>query len=253
MRVFAIVHGLVALAWLVPTVLLADAAGAGPLGMVFVPVPGGSFEIGCGSWQSRCFDNEKPAHTQEVEPFLIGKYEVTQGQWQAVMGSNPSRFSACGAECPVESVSWADVQTFIEKLNARGEGSYRLPTEVEWEYACRSGGKPEKYCGGDEAGRVSWGEGSAGKTTHPVGGKAPNGLGIHDMSGNVFEWTCSDGGKYDDDGKNHTKCSAGGAARVIRGGGVFSAPTFVRTTYRISYDPGHQFGGIGFRLVRETP
>ncbi|MBF0584821.1 MAG: SUMF1/EgtB/PvdO family nonheme iron enzyme [Magnetococcales bacterium] len=220
--------------------------------MEFVSVPGGTFEMGCGSWQSDCSDNEKPVQTVTVGSFEIGKYDVTQGQWRTVMGSNPSNFTSCGDNCPVEQVSWDDVQKFIQKMNARGQGKYRLPTEAEWEYACRSGGRPEKYCGGNDIGRLAWYTGNSGNKTHPVGQKAANGLGIYDMSGNVWEWTCSDWGKYDDGGKNHAKCSGGGSLRVDRGGSWDVNPARVRSASRNYYGPGNRNFILGFRLARTS-
>ena len=232
----------------------------GPLTKIeFVHVPGGTFEMGCGSWQSDCGDDEKPPHTVMVGSFEIGKHEVTQGQWKAVMESNPSEFSSCGNDCPVENVSWDDVQEFIQKLNARGQGKYRLPTEAEWEYACRSGGKPEKYCGGNDFDRLAWHNGNSGsppllsRQTHPVGLKSVNGLGIYDMSGNVYEWTCSDYGKYDDGGKNHAKCSSGGSYRVVRGGSWYNAPAGARSAIRYGIDLGRRRGNLGLRLARTNP
>ena len=194
-----------------------------------------------------------------VGSFEIGKHEVTQGQWKAVMESNPSEFSSCGNDCPVENVSWDDVQEFIQKLNARGQGKYRLPTEAEWEYACRSGGKPEKYCGGNDIDRLAWHDGNSGsppllsRQTHPVGLKSVNGLGIYDMSGNVYEWTCSDYGKYDDGGKNHAKCSSGGSYRVVRGGSWYNAPAGARSAIRYGIDLGRRRGNLGLRLARTNP
>lgn len=219
----------------------------------FVPVPGGTFEMGCGSWQSDCDTDEKPPQTVTVAPFEMGQYEVTQGQWKAVMGSNPSHFSSCGDNCPVEKVSWDDVQAFIQKLNALGQGTYRLPTEVEWEYACRSGGKPEKFCGGNDINGLAWYTGNSENKTHPVGQKIPNGLGIYDMSGNVWEWTCSDSGSYGDGKKNHAKCSTGGSLRVGRGGGWGSIPDSTRSALRNGNDPGDRYNNLGFRLARTSP
>ena len=226
-------------------------APGGTLGGEFVQVPGGTFEMGCGAWQSDCEETEKPAQTITVGGFEIGKYEVTQGQWKAVMGSNPSRFSACGDNCPVEQVTWNEVQEFIKKLNAKGQGKYRLPTEAEWEYACRSGGKPEKYCGGDNLDQVAWYKGNATSTTHPVGQKTPNGLGIYDMSGNVWEWTCSEYGQYGQ-GKDHTQCSKDGPHWVFRGGSWNHYEEENRSTLRQEGSPNISFSFRGFRLVR-TP
>jgi len=134
--------------------------------------------------------------------FSLGKYEVTQGLWQAVMGSNPSEFTACGEDCPVEKVSWNDVHTFLTRLNQLTGKHYRLPTEKEWEQACGSG----EYCGGDNPDVVAWHLGNSNATTHKVGLKQPNAKGLYDMSGNVWEWMedCYD-----------RNCNTG---RVLRGG-----------------------------------
>ncbi|MEO5331509.1 MAG: SUMF1/EgtB/PvdO family nonheme iron enzyme [Magnetococcus sp. YQC-5] len=227
------------------------AEGVVPVGE-FVTVPGGSFEMGCGPWQSDCEAWEKSEHTVTVEGFEIGQYEVTQGQWKSVMGANPSHFSSCGDLCPVEQVSWEDVQKFIKKLNGLGQGSYRMPTEAEWEFACRSGGRPEKYCGGDDLDPVAWHKGNSGKKTHPVGQKSPNGLGIFDMSGNVWEWVCSDYGLYDDQARHYGKCSIGGVKRVLRGGGWDDGLVGARSTERGSIAPGFKDVSLGIRLVRES-
>lgn len=222
-------------------------------GMQFVSVPGGSFEIGCGSWQSDCFDDEQPSVAGvQIAAFEMGKYEVTQGQWKMVMGSNPSRFHLCGDDCPVEQVSWDDIQVFIHALNGKGHGTFRLPTEAEWEYACRSGGKRERYCGGNDVGAEAWYDKNSGSVTHPVGTKAANGLGLYDMSGNVWEWTCSESGNYNDGHNNYTRCNdKDGAQRVIRGGAWRYIPSDVRSTGRDNFHPNRHYGDLGFRLVRE--
>ena len=151
-------------------------AEAAVAGMEFVRVPAGAFLMG--STSEEADDDERPLTRVRISRwFELGKHEVTQPEWETVMGSNPSRFDQCGGDCPVEQVSWDDVQEFIGKLNAAvGEVRYRLPTEAEWEYAARVG------TGGDR-----YGEGFDG-STHPVGQKAPNAFGLHDMLGNVWEW-----------------------------------------------------------------
>jgi len=223
-------------------------------GMEFVWVPGGCYEMGCGSWTSDCDNDEKPAHEVCLDGFWMGKYEVTQGQWKKIMGSNPSRFTK-GDNYPVEKVSWNDAKEFITKLNARSSaGQYRLPTEAEWEYACRSGGKGEKYSGGGDVDRVAWYRSNSGNSTHSVGRKASNGLGIHDMSGNVWEW-CEDvydSNAYSKHGRKNPVVSSGGSYRVGRGGGWSSGPGDVRCAYRNRGAPGFRNGGVGFRLLR-TP
>ena len=195
-------------------------------GMEFVWVPGGSFEMGCGPWTSDCYDDEKPVKSVQFSGFWLGKFEVTQGQWQRVMGSNPSH-SKKGDNYPVENVSWDDAKAFISKLNAQGSAKFRLPTEAEWEYAARSGGKPEKYAGGDLLGRVAWYDGNSDQSTHSVGTKAPNGLGLYDMSGNVWEW-CEDG-CYP---ASQDTAAAAGRYHLVRGGGWLSTQRHVRTTCR---------------------
>jgi formylglycine-generating enzyme required for sulfatase activity len=162
-------------------------------GMEFVWVPGGCYEMGCGNWTSDCAPDEKPVHEVCVDGFWMGKTEVTQGQWNKVMGNNPSYFKGKGGNYPVEQVGWTDGKRFAKKLTAMNNGTFefRFPTEAEWEYACRSGGKPEKYAGGSDLDQVAWYQGNSNHSTHAVATKAPNGLGLYDMSGNVFEW-CED-------------------------------------------------------------
>jgi formylglycine-generating enzyme required for sulfatase activity len=197
--------------------------------------------------------DERPVHKVCLEGFWLGKYEVTQDQWRRVMGGNPSRFKK-GDDHPVEQVSWKDAQAFIAKLNARGEGGVRLPSESQWEYACRGGGREETYCGGEDLDRLAWYGGNSGGTTHAVGGKAANALGLYDMSGNVYEWVqdC-----YQD---SYAGAPADGSAReagdcgrrVVRGGGWDYVPRYLRSADRFGDFPGDAFVYQGFRLAR-TP
>jgi hypothetical protein len=168
--------------------------------------------------------------------FYIGKYEVTQAQYQAIMGVNPSEFK--GSNHPVETVSWNDAQEFITRLKARTGRNYRLPTEAEWEYAAREGKNNSNYMysGSDGIGAVAWYTDNSGSTTHPVGQKLPNALGIYDMSGNVWEW-CQD--CYD------SSCSS----RVIRGGGWRSNESGCRVSYRNNSSPGNRYRNLGFRVA----
>ncbi len=212
-----------------------------------IAVRGGCYQMGSPSSESGR-DSDEKQHRVCVEDFSIGKYEVTQAEWQAVMGSNPSRFK--GDRNPVEKVSWNDVQDYLRKLNAKTGKTYRLPTEAEWEYACRSGGKNQKYCGGHDVDRVTWYGSNSGGETRPTGGKQANGLGLHDMSGNVWEWTCS---KYDNDyGGDESRCAApqNGDECVTRGGSWGSKPEGARSASRYWYHPGNQTYGLGFRLSR---
>ncbi len=225
-------------------------------GMEFVWVEGGTYQMGCGSMD--CPPNEAPEHAVTVSGFWIEKYTVTQGQWQKVMGNNPSGFKK-GDNYPVETVSWDDAKEFIQKLNGKSGYSFRLPTEAEWEYAARSGGKTEKYAGGNDPDAVAWYSANSGKSTHPVGTKAPNGLGIYDMSGNVWQW-CED--IYDMDAykkhqRNNPVTNSGGSSRVLRGGSWSRDATWVRCTFRGQWEPAsHGYGGrlggtgLGLRLVR---
>ena len=217
-------------------------------GMVFVK--GGCYQMGdtFGDGGS----DEKPVHEVCVDDFYIGKYEVTQDQWRKVMGNNPSNFSSCGGNCPVEQVSWNDVQDFIRQLNSQTGKAYRLPTEAEWEYAARSGGKSEKYSGGNDIDSVAWYGSNSGSKTHPVGQKRANGLGIYDMSGNVWEWVqdiFSDSA-YRSHSKNNPIYTGSGARRVLRGGSWGSDPRYVRAALRGRDTPDVRRSVLGFRLAR---
>ncbi|MBF0419481.1 MAG: SUMF1/EgtB/PvdO family nonheme iron enzyme [Magnetococcales bacterium] len=222
----------------------------------FVKVPGGTFQMGCGSWQSNCSEDEKPVHDVKVGTFEIGKYEVTQGQWKDVMGSYPSNFSSCGSNCPVENVSWGNARDFIGKLNSRSDGcTYRLPTEAEWEYACRSGGKNEKYCGGGNLDQLAWYDNNSGGKTHPVGQKTANGLGIYDMSGNVWEWVSDwyDEKFYANSPRDNPQGPSLGSGGVRRGGSWDGNAAGVRSAYRLGDVPGGRNRAVGFRLSRICP
>lgn len=168
--------------------------------------------------------------------FELGKYEVTQAQWHAVMGTNPSKFSQCGDHCPVEQVSFNDVQLFIKTINAQTGEKYRLPSEAEWEYACR-GGSEEKFCGGDNLDDVAWFSGNSEKMTHPVGQKQANAYDLYDMSGNVWEWMsdCWEDGCGD---------------RTIRGGAWGNPPKLVQVDFRAHNRAGSRESSYGFRLAR---
>jgi formylglycine-generating enzyme required for sulfatase activity len=217
--------------------------------MVFVE--GGTFTMGCASEQGEdCFDDEKPAHQVTLSNYYIGKYEVTQAQWKAVMGNNPSYFSGCD-NCPVEQVSWDDVQEFIRKLNAKTGKNYRLPTEAEWEYAARGGNRSQgyKYSGSNSVGNVAWYDDNSGYKTHPVGTKQANELGIYDMNGNVWEW-CQDWyDNYNSGSQTNPNGASSGSYRVSRGGSWFGNARYVRVSDRGNGTPGFRFNFLGFRLA----
>jgi len=224
-------------------------------GMEFVFVKGGCFEMGDTFGDG--YSYEKPVHDVCVSDFYMGKYEVTQGQWEVIMGDNPSYFKNCGDNCPVENVSWNDVQEFIERLNSKTGKKYRLPTEAEWEYAARSGGKREKYAGTNsdaDLGSYAWYIMNSGSKTHPVGQKQPNGLGLYDMSGNVWEWVSDryDQNYYKNSPRNNPKGPSSGSYRVLRGGSWSGVPNAIRASYRFDINPSTRNYNYGFRLLR-TP
>ncbi len=217
-----------------------------------VYVQGGTFTMGATSEQgSDAESDEKPAHSVTVGDFYIGKYEVTQAQWTAVMGGNPSYFK--GDNLPVENVSWDDAQEFIRKLNKLTNRTYRLPTEAEWEYAARGGNKSKgyKYSGSNTLGNVAWYYDNSGEQTHPVGTKSPNELGIYDMSGNVLEW-CSDrygSSYYDRSPSSDPQGPSLVSHRVLRGGSWYYYSRYCRVSFRTSTYPGSGYYDLGFRLV----
>ncbi len=226
------------------------------LGMEFVFVKAGSFEMGDTFGDSD--SDEKPVHKVFLDDFWIGKYQVTQDQWKKVMGNNPSYFylgyfSLERNDYPVENISWEDTQDYIRRINQKTDKSYRLPTEAEWEYAARSGGKKEKWAGTSsqhEIGEYVWYSGNSGNQTHPVGQKKPNSLGLYDMSGNVNEWVLDLYDKdYDRNSPMNNPCSGHGSNRVIRGGSFYSGLRDLRTTSRSSNFPKGALISTGFRLV----
>ncbi len=220
--------------------------------MEFIFVKGGCYKMGdiFGDGNS----DEKPVHEVCVSDFYMGKYLVTQGQWKDIMGYDPSLFSSCGENCPVENVSWSDTQVFIGKLNGKTGKNYRLPTEAEWEYAARSGGRQEKWAGTSselELQQYAWYDRNSGDKTHPVGQKKPNGLGLYDMSGNVWEW-CQDwfdDSYYRDGPRNNPTGPGSGQDKMLRGGSWFNGRNYVRAETRFGFDPASPYILGGFRLV----
>ena len=215
-----------------------------------VEVKGGTFTMGATEEQgSYVKSEEKPAHQVTLSSYMIGKTEVTQELWEAVMGSNPSYFK--GSNLPVEQVSWEDCQTFIRKLNALTGKNFRLPTEAEWEFAVRGGNKSRgyKYSGSNTLSNVAWYDDNSSYKTHPVATKAPNELGIYDMSGNVWE-LCSDwfdsyssSSHYNPTGLNR------GSVLVHRGGSWINDAGYCRVSNRGFYHPARRSSGLGLRLA----
>jgi formylglycine-generating enzyme required for sulfatase activity len=242
-----------------------------------VSLPAGQFLMGSPDSDPDASDSEKPQHQVKVNSFAIGKYPVTQAQYEAVMGTNPSYFKN-NPQNPVESVSWEDAQAFCQKLSQITGKTYRLPTEAEWEYACRAGTTTRFYFGDDASklGDYGWYGNNSGKQvidtariwqevgtdvnkyvkrliansnqTHPVGQKKPNAWGLYDMSGNVWEW-CEDNWRY-----SYKNAPSDGSAwltngnnHILRGGSLLSLPWACRSAYRGSYDKLVSFSG--FRVV----
>jgi formylglycine-generating enzyme required for sulfatase activity len=218
-----------------------------------VYVRGGTFTMGCTAEQGTdCYDDEKPAHEVTVSDFYIGKYEVTQAEWKAVMGSNPSNFK--GDNLPVEKVSWNDAQEFIRKLNTTTGKNYRLPTEAEWEYAARGGSQSRgfKYSGSNNIDDVAWYEENSGDKTHPVGTKPANELGIYDMTGNVWEWVNDRYGGYSSGSQTNPVGPSSGSYRVLRGGSWDFGARSARVSFCNRREPGHRSGSLGFRLASSS-
>jgi formylglycine-generating enzyme required for sulfatase activity len=232
------------------------------IGMEFVliPVPAEPFKMGSDDSDADADRDEKDMHPVHLtRPFYLGKYEVTQAQWEAVMGNNPSTFKG-DSNRPVENVSWDDVQEFIRRLNSREGGAmYRLPTEAEWEYTARAG-TTTRWSFGDEArqlGRYAWYDGNAGGQTHPVGQLQPNPWGLYDMHGNVWEWVQD---WYDSEEfrrRSRTGITvvdpvgpSSGSRRVNRGGCWINPARFCRTADRYHGTPGERRPDLGLRLLR---
>ena len=215
-----------------------------------VKVEAGSFNMGATPEMENPYDSEKPVHRVTLtNNYYIGKYEVTQALWQAVMGSNPSGFK--GDNLPVEEVSWNECQDFISKLNAMTGKRFRLPTEAEWEYAARDGNKSRgyQYSGSNTLGDVAWYSGNSSSRTHAVGTKQPNELGIYDMAGNVWEW-CQDWyGSYSSSPQTNPTGAVYELYPVYRGGSWNSSARDCRTSYREYFTPVFRNIDLGLRLV----
>lgn len=221
-----------------------------------VVIPKGGFTMGSPSAEAGRSDDEGPLHqVKSKRAFAMSKTEVTQAQWAALMGNNPSNFSNCGSDCPVEKVSWNDAHEYLSRLNAKTGKHYRLPSEAEWEYACRAGGEQTTYCGSENVDSGAWYYANSNKTTHPVAGKQANAWGLHDMSGNVFEWVEDcwnanyEGAPTDGSAWTSGDCSL----RVLRGGSWFSEPALTRSAKRLRLPADDRNGIAGFRIVISLP
>ncbi|MGE0821566.1 MAG: SUMF1/EgtB/PvdO family nonheme iron enzyme [Candidatus Binatia bacterium] len=246
------------------------------IGMEFVLIPAGEFLMGA---DNRASDEKPVRRVQITKPFYLGKYPVTQEQWQKVVGNNPSRFTG-DLKRPVENVSWGDIQVFLQKLNAlkgkvynfgnvpqeqwqvflqkmksSGGGRYRLPTEAEWEYACRAGSTGD-YCFGNEVSQLreyAWYDENSGGTTHPVGQLKPNAWGLYDMHGNVWEWVqdwyAEDYYRQRPDPDVDPQGPYSGVLRVLRGGSYLSNQGYARCACRRWYSPPYAADDGGVRVV----
>ena len=222
------------------------------LGMEFVLIPAGAFTMGTTDGHP----DEQPVHTVRIsQPFYLGKYEVTQAQWEAVMGHNPSTFRG-HPKFPVEQVSWEDVQEFLHRLNTEeGSTQYRLPTEAEWEYAARAG-TTTAYGFGSDMSRLdeyAWYGGNSAHKSHPVGQLKPNAWGLHDMHGNVWEWVQDWYETYPAGTVTDPQGPVSGASRAFRGGGQSNVAWRCRLSSRGHGPPDSRLDAVGVRVLRAAP
>jgi len=254
-------------------------AGATPTG--FVRVNGGTFMMGSPENEEGRYDNEGPQHQVTVSTFYMGRYEVTQKEYQEVMGKNPSIFKVGinpsgyrGENLPVENVSWFDAVEYCNQRSIkegltpaytisgsddnrtvtwdRNANGYRLPTEAEWEYACRAGTTTAYNTGASINKNTGWYEDNSGRTTHPVGQKPANARGLFDMHGNVWEWCWDHGRRYSSEAQTDPIGASSGSNRVYRGGGWNTVDRFVRSAYRSTQTPTWKGWLVGFRVARNA-
>jgi formylglycine-generating enzyme required for sulfatase activity len=212
-------------------------------GMEFVWIPAGEFIMG----SNEGHELNQPAHPVHVEGFWMGRYEVTQGQWKAIMNNNPAHYKK-GDNYPIEMVSWNDAQDFIQKLNGRGGNLFRLPTEAEWEYACKAGTPGQRN---GELRDIAWFAENSNSTTHLVGQKKPNVWGLYDMLGNVWEWCQDWWGVYNSYYiVNNPTGPSSGSTRVFRGGSFDSNAESVGADLRRADNASFRLIDLGLRLVR---
>ena len=215
-----------------------------------VKVEAGTFMMGATPEMEKPNSDEKPVHQVTLtNDYYMGKYEVPQALWEAVMGSNPSKYK--GDNLPVEKVSWNDCQEFISKLNSLTGRKFRLPTEAEWEYAARGGKRSRgyQYSGNSNISDVAWYDGNSGSKTHPVGTKQANELGIYDMSGNVYEWCLDWYGSYSSSSQTNPTGADSGSKRVYRGGSWYDYAWSCRLSNRYFNTPDFRIDDLGLRLA----
>jgi formylglycine-generating enzyme required for sulfatase activity len=265
MKIFTISVQMIALTLIIATGGYAEAFEErikNSVGMEFVLIRAGKFMMGSPEDEPGRYTGENPHPVNLTTSFYMQTTEVTQGQWLAVMPKNPSSHKGCGDNCPVEQVSWDDVQGFIKKLNQmEGTDKYRLPTEAEWEYACRAGSATafpngnitELQCERDPIlDAIGWYCWNSKNSIQPVARKKPNAWGLHDMAGNVQEW-CQDWfGVFPYDEVTNPQGPPSGSYRVMRGGVWYSPARDCRCASRFGSPPRYRFRHIGFRLCR-TP
>jgi len=225
----------------------------GNFGMKFVYISPGAFLMGSPTTEFLRYPNEKQHHVTLTRGFYMQTTEVTQKQWRTVMGYNPSLFKKCGDDCPVEMVSWDEVERFIKKLNRlENTRKYRLPTEAEWEYACRAGSATRFSYGNDDEklGEYAWYYDNSDSRSHPVGQKKPNPWGLYDMHGNVLEWCRDKYSPYPDGAAIDPVGPSKGVAHSFRGGSWYVKPKIARSAFRYGYPTSIRARYLGFRLVR---
>ena len=220
-----------------------------------VVIAAGSFDMGAPASVKFGNDGARPVHRVTIKKaFALGKTEVTKRQWRIVMGVNPAGSSGCSEDCPAENLSWHAAQEFVRRLSTKTGKFYRLPSEAEWEYACRAGGQQE-YCGGDTADGVAWHEGNSGGRAHPVARKQANAFGLHDMSGNVWEWTadCWNYGYNGAPSDGSAWLSGGCSSRAIRGGSWFYKSQYLGAIIRAASGVDDVGNSDGVRVARTLP
>jgi len=226
--------------------------------MVFVKIPPGGFMMGSPEQEKDRFENEGPLHeVMLTRPIHLGRFEVTNAQWHAVMSAHFSEAGARNPDHPVEGVTWEDCRAFVEEMNLLGVGTFRLPTEAEWEYACRAGTQTRFYWGDDPEGTLineyAWYVKNANRKTHSVGQKKANRWGLHDMAGNVQEWCRDWMGRYSEGRQTNPTGSGEGTYRTFRGGGRGYGAGYCRSAMRSGLKPTEGSEGLGFRILMEKP